>query len=48
MTIIVLMVGSKPLLICTTIIFMISFLYFGRKLDQVPIVVPENQLKKNH
>ena len=44
-TIIVLQMESVELLIISTIIFIIVFLFFGRKLDKIPIVVPENQLK---
>jgi len=32
-------------LIITTVIFAAFFLFFGRKLDKVPIVVPANQQK---
>ncbi len=44
--VIVLKMNSVILLIVSTIIFVIGFLFFGRKLDQIPIVIPENQLKK--
>jgi UDP-GlcNAc:undecaprenyl-phosphate GlcNAc-1-phosphate transferase len=47
MTIIVLKIQSPILLVITTILFIILFLFFGRKLDKIPIIVPENQLKKN-
>ncbi|MCL1827555.1 MAG: undecaprenyl/decaprenyl-phosphate alpha-N-acetylglucosaminyl 1-phosphate transferase [Candidatus Cloacimonetes bacterium] len=46
MTIIMLKIGSAILLCITTAIFIIVFLYFGRKLNKIPIVVTENQLKK--
>ncbi|MEA1973838.1 MAG: MraY family glycosyltransferase [Candidatus Cloacimonadota bacterium] len=38
-------VRSELLLIISTIFFALVFLFFGRKLDQVPIVVTKNQLK---
>ena len=41
----VLQMESIELLVLSTAIFVVSFLFFGRKLDKVPIVVPENQLK---
>jgi len=44
-TIIVFMMGSARLLIVSTILFALIFLFFGRKLDQIPIVIPRNQLK---
>lgn len=44
--IIVLKLDSVVLLILSTIVFILAFLFFGRKLDQIPIVVPENQLRK--
>ncbi|MFC1887903.1 glycosyltransferase family 4 protein [Candidatus Cloacimonadota bacterium] len=44
-TIIVFMMGSDKLLILSTVLFALIFLFFGRKLDQIPIVVPRNQLK---
>ena len=39
-------IGSRSLLLITTGLFATLFLVFGRKLDQVPIVVPANQLKE--
>jgi len=45
-TIIVYIMGSEILLIASTVIFALLFLFFGRKLDQIPIVVPQNQLKE--
>jgi UDP-GlcNAc:undecaprenyl-phosphate GlcNAc-1-phosphate transferase len=45
-TIVVFRIGSRPLLLITTGIFAIIFIVFGMKLDQVPIVIPQNQLKK--
>ncbi|NQV18811.1 MAG: undecaprenyl/decaprenyl-phosphate alpha-N-acetylglucosaminyl 1-phosphate transferase [Armatimonadetes bacterium] len=44
-TIIVLKMESAKLLIISTVIFAVFFLFFGKKLDQIPIVIPENQLK---
>ena len=41
----VLQMESVELLVLSTIIFVVSFLFFGRKLDKIPIVVSENQLK---
>jgi UDP-GlcNAc:undecaprenyl-phosphate/decaprenyl-phosphate GlcNAc-1-phosphate transferase len=46
-TIIVFMMGSEKLLIISTALFALIFLFFGRKLDQIPIIIPENQLKNN-
>ena len=43
--IIVLKMESVELLVVSTVIFIVAFLFFGRKLDKIPIVVPENQLK---
>lgn len=45
-SIIIFRIGSRHLLMMTTVMFAAFFLLFGRKLDQVPIVVPANQ-KKN-
>jgi hypothetical protein len=44
-SIIIFRVGSRELLIISTILFAAFFLLFGRKLDQVPVVIPSNQLK---
>jgi len=44
-TILVLKMESEQLLIISTILFAIIFLFFGRKLDQIPVIIPENQLK---
>ena len=44
-TIIVYKMQNSQLLIISTIIFALSFIFFGRKLDEIPIIVPENQLK---
>jgi UDP-GlcNAc:undecaprenyl-phosphate GlcNAc-1-phosphate transferase len=46
-TIIVFMMGSSKLLVLATVLFALIFLFFGRKLDQIPIVVPRNQLKES-
>lgn len=45
-TIIVFKMESDELLIISTIIFAVIFIIFGRKLDQIPIIVPDNQRKK--
>jgi UDP-GlcNAc:undecaprenyl-phosphate GlcNAc-1-phosphate transferase len=44
-SIVVFRIGSRSLLLITTGLFAIIFIIFGVKLDQVPIVVPQNQLK---
>ena len=44
-TIIVFRIGSRELLVITTVIFSAIFIIFGRKLDQIPVVIPPNQLK---
>lgn len=44
--VIVLKLHSLPVLIISTIIYVVAFLFFGRKLDQIPIVIPKNQLKE--
>ena len=44
-TVVVLKMHSVQLLFISTVIFVIGFLFFGRKLDQIPIVVPDNQLR---
>jgi len=44
-SIIIFRIGNRHLLIITTVIFAAFFLFFGRKLDKVPIVVPANQQK---
>ncbi|MBN1326365.1 MAG: undecaprenyl/decaprenyl-phosphate alpha-N-acetylglucosaminyl 1-phosphate transferase [Candidatus Cloacimonetes bacterium] len=46
-TIIVFIMDSDKLLIISVIIFGCFFLFFARKLDEVPIVIPENQIRKN-
>ena len=45
-TIVVFRIGSRQLLLITTGLFAIIFIVFGFKLDQVPIVIPQNQLKQ--
>jgi UDP-GlcNAc:undecaprenyl-phosphate GlcNAc-1-phosphate transferase len=45
-TIIIFITGERILLLTTTVMFAAFFLIFGRKLDQIPIVVPSNQQKK--
>jgi len=44
-SIIIFKIGNRHLLIITTVIFALFFLFIGRKLDKVPIVVPANQQK---
>jgi len=44
-TIVVFRIGSRQLLLITTGLFSAIFVVFGIKLDQVPIVVPQNQVK---
>ncbi len=44
-SIIIFRVGSRELLIASTILFAAFFLIFGRKLDQIPVVIPANQQK---
>ena len=44
-SIIIFRIGNRQLLIITTAIFAAFFIFFGRKLDKVPIVVPANQQK---
>ncbi|HOD53937.1 MAG TPA: MraY family glycosyltransferase [Candidatus Cloacimonadota bacterium] len=43
--IIVLKLHSVEVLIFSTILYVLAFLFFGRKLDSIPIVIPKNQLK---
>ncbi len=45
-TILVFKIGSSTLLILSTTIFAVIFVIFGNKLDQIPIVIPDNQLSK--
>lgn len=44
-SIIVFLIGSRELLFFSTLLFAVFFLFFGRKLDQVPVVIPANQKK---
>ncbi|HNX37068.1 MAG TPA: MraY family glycosyltransferase [Candidatus Cloacimonadota bacterium] len=44
-TIIIFRIGSRELLLITTALFAALFLGFGRKLDQIPVSIPANQLK---
>jgi UDP-GlcNAc:undecaprenyl-phosphate/decaprenyl-phosphate GlcNAc-1-phosphate transferase len=44
-SIIIFRIGSRELLIMSTALFAAFFLVFGRKLDQVPIIIPANQKK---
>ena len=39
-------VNSKILLLVSTIIFSTIFIFFGSKLDEVPIIITKNQIKK--
>ncbi len=45
-TIVVFRIGSRQMLLITTGLFAVIFIVFGAKLDQIPIVVPQNQIKK--
>lgn len=45
-TIIVFKMESDELLIISTVLFAVILIFFGRKLDEIPIVVPDNQIKK--
>jgi len=47
LTVLVFKMESNKLLILSTIIFAAIFLFFGKKLDQIPIIIPENQLNTN-
>ena len=47
LTILIFKMESEKLLIVSTIIFAVIFIFFGKKLDQIPIIVPDNQLKNN-
>jgi len=44
----VLQIKSVGFLIVSTVIFTIGFLFFGRKLDEIPIIVPNNQIKNGN
>ncbi|MDZ4181522.1 MAG: MraY family glycosyltransferase [Candidatus Cloacimonadaceae bacterium] len=44
-SVIVFIIGSRELLLITTVMFAGFFIIFGRKLDQIPIVVTKNQQK---
>jgi UDP-GlcNAc:undecaprenyl-phosphate GlcNAc-1-phosphate transferase len=44
-TTVVFRIGNRQLLLITTGLFALIFIFFGMKLDQVPIIVPQNQLK---
>lgn len=45
-SIIIFRIGNRQLLMISTSLFAVFFMVFGRKLDQVPIVVPDNQKKQ--
>ncbi len=44
-SVIIFTIGSRELLIITTVMFAGFFFVFGRKLDQIPVVIPDNQKK---
>ncbi|MCF7912674.1 MAG: undecaprenyl/decaprenyl-phosphate alpha-N-acetylglucosaminyl 1-phosphate transferase [Candidatus Cloacimonetes bacterium] len=44
-TILVLQMNSTLLLVSSTCLFAIVFFFLGKKLDQIPVVIPHNQLK---
>lgn len=44
-SVIVFTIGSRELLIITTAMFAGFFFIFGRKLDQIPVIIPDNQKK---
>ncbi|MCF7858248.1 MAG: undecaprenyl/decaprenyl-phosphate alpha-N-acetylglucosaminyl 1-phosphate transferase [Candidatus Cloacimonetes bacterium] len=44
-TILVFKLESERLLIIFTTLFAVIFIFFGRKLDEIPVIIPENQLK---
>jgi UDP-GlcNAc:undecaprenyl-phosphate GlcNAc-1-phosphate transferase len=44
-TILVLQMDSEILLILSTLLFAIVFIFLGKKLDQIPVVITKNQLK---
>lgn len=46
LTVLVLKLNSLPLLFAATLFFAVGFFFFGVKLDEIPIVVPPNQIKK--
>ncbi len=46
-TILIMKMQSVNLLVSSTLIFAVVFLFFANKLDKVPIVVPKNQLKES-
>ncbi len=45
-TILVLQMNSTVLLVFSTALYAIIFIFLGKKLDQIPIVIPCNQLKE--
>lgn len=47
-TILVLKMESTNLLILSTALFAIVFIFFGNKLDQIPIVITDNQLRNTN
>jgi len=47
LTILIFKINSKPLLIFTTALMAVLFIFFGRKLDKIPVTITQNQLKRN-
>ena len=47
-TVIVFLANNQYLTLATTIIFAMVFLFFGGKLDNIPIAISQNQLRKKH
>ncbi|OPX28837.1 MAG: hypothetical protein B1H06_02490 [Candidatus Cloacimonas sp. 4484_143] len=47
-TILVFKMESVKLLIVSTIMLALFFIFFGNKLDQIPVFIPDNQLKENN
>jgi len=45
-TMIVLNIKSEILLVITTVIFAVAFLLFGKKLDSIPVIITQNQIRK--
>ncbi len=45
-TVIIFEVNNQFLTLVTTIIFALIFLFFGEKLDNIPIIITQNQLRK--
>ncbi len=45
-TAVILKMESETLLVITTCLFATGFIFFGKKLDNIPIIITKNQLKK--